>query len=63
MSYYVTKIFVHLSVIAAVCYSSVPELMGWDPANISLFNRKRSDICPKLTINTVESRPSVFEYV
>ena len=36
-TYYFTKIFVHLSVIAAVCYFSVHKLIGWDPANIYLF--------------------------
>ena len=34
---YFTKIFVHLSVIAAVCYFSVYKLIGWDPANIYVF--------------------------
>ena len=38
MSCYFTKIFVHLPVIAAVCYFSVYKLIGWDPANIYLFN-------------------------
>ena len=31
------KIFVHLSVIATVCYFSVYKLIGWDPANVYLF--------------------------
>ena len=35
--FYITKIFVHLSVIAAVCYFSVNKLIGWDPENIYLF--------------------------
>ena len=66
MSYHFTKIFVHLPVIAAVCYFSVDKLIGWDPVNIYLFKfnskntRKRSEICLKLTINTIESRSDVF---
>ena len=66
MSCYFTKIFVYLLVIAAVCYFSVCKLKGWDSANIYLFrvnseNTKTwSDVCPKLPINTVESRSSVF---
>ena len=35
-TYYFTKIFAHLSVIAAVCYFSIYKLIGWDPANIYL---------------------------
>ena len=31
---YFFKIFVHLSVIAVLCYFSVYKLIGWDPANI-----------------------------
>ena len=66
MSCYFTKIFVYLLVIAAVCYFSVYKLIGRDPANIYLFkvNSKNtktwSDVCPKLPINTVESRSGVF---
>ena len=66
MSCYFTRVFVHLSVIAAVCYFSVYKLLGWDPANIYLFKvnsrntRKRCEICPKSTINTVESYSGVF---
>ena len=65
MSCYFTKTFVHPLVIAAVCYFSVYKLIGWDSANISLFKvngrstKKRSEICPKLTINTIESRCGV----
>ena len=36
-TYYFTKIFVHLSVIAAVCYFSVYKLIEWDPANVYFF--------------------------
>ena len=36
-TYYFTKIFVHLSIIAAVCYFSVYKLIGSDAANIHLF--------------------------
>ena len=66
MSCYFTRVFVHLSVIAAVCYFSVYKLLGWDPANIYLFKvnsrntRKRCEICPKSTINTVEGYSGVF---
>ena len=66
MCCYFTKIFVHLPVIAAVCYFSVDKLIGWDPVNIYLFKfnskntRKRYEICLKLTINTIESRSDVF---
>ena len=66
MSCYFTKIFVYLSVIVAVCYFSVFKLIGWNPTNIYSFNvnsvntRKRCEICPKLTINAVESGSGVF---
>ena len=66
MSCYFTKIFVHLPVIAAVCYFSVYKLIGWNPANIYLFKvnsintRKRYEICPKFTINKIESCSGVF---
>ena len=68
MSFNFTEIFVHLSVIAAVCYFSVYKLIGWDPASIYLFNinsrntRKRYEICPKFTINTIESCSDVFTF-
>ena len=61
MSCFFAKIFVHVLVIVAVCYFNV-KLIDWDPANIYLFKvnsrntKKWSDICPKLPINTVESR-------
>ena len=61
-----TKIFVHLSEIAAECYFSVYRLIGWDPVNICFFKvnrrntRKMYDICPKLTINTLESRSVIL---
>ena len=65
MSCYFTKIFGHLPVIVAVCYFSVHKSIGWDPANILFkFNsrntRKRYEICPKLTINKIESHSAVF---
>ena len=66
MSYYFIKIFVHLSVTAAVCYFSVNKLIEWDAANFYLFKansentRKWYEICPKLTINTIESPFGVF---
>ena len=66
MSCYFTKIFVHLSVTEAVCYFSVYKLIEWDPANIYLFKansgntRKMCEVCPKLTIKTVENPSGVF---
>ena len=54
-----TKLFMHLSVIAAACYFNVYKLIEWDPLNLYLFKvisrntNKRGGICPKLTINTV----------
>ena len=65
-SCYFTKIFVHLSVIAAVCYFSVYKLTRWDPGNFYLFKfnnrntRKRCELSSKLRINTVESLFGVF---
>ena len=66
MSCYFTKINVHLSGTEVVCYFSIYKLIGWDPANIYFFKsnsrntRKRYEICPKLTANTIESRSGVF---
>ena len=46
--------------------STFINYIGWDLANISLFKincintRKRYEIRPKLTINTIESRFGVF---
>ena len=66
MNFYFTKIFVHLLVIAAARYFSVYKLKRWDPANIYLFKvnsqntRKRHEIRPKFTINTIESCSGVF---
>ena len=66
MNCYFTKIFVYLLVIAAVCYFSVNKLIKWDPQNNYLFkvNSKNtktwSDVCPKLPINTAESRSGAF---
>ena len=67
MSCYFTKIFVYLQyIISVVCYFSAYKLIGWDPANIYLFDvnsrntRKRYEICPKLTINTIESCSGVI---
>ena len=57
---YFTKIFLHLSVIAAACYCSVYKLIGWDTVNLYLLKvtsrntRKRCGIYPKFVINTVE---------
>ena len=36
-TYCFTEVFVHMSVIATVCYFSVYKLIGWDPAKIYLF--------------------------
>ena len=61
MSYYFTKIFVHLLVLAAVSNFNVYELIELDPANIYLFKAnstntkkgvKRYEIYSNLTINT-----------
>ena len=66
ISCYFTAIVVHFSVIAPVCYFSVYKWIGWDSANIYLFKinsrsaRKRYEIYPKLTINTIKSRSGVF---
>ena len=66
MSCYFTKIIVHSSVIAVVCYFSVFKLIGWAPARIYLFKvnsrktRKRDEIYPKLKINAKESCSDVF---
>ena len=63
---YFTKIFVHLPVIAAVCYFSIYKLIWWDPANIYLFKvnsrntRKRYEICLKFRINRIKSCSGVF---
>ena len=68
MSFYFTTIFVHQPVIVAIYYYSVHKLIVWDPANIYLFKfncsstRKRYEICPKLTINTIENRSDVFTF-
>ena len=65
-TYYFTKIFAYLSVIAAVCYFSVYKLIGWDPSKHLLVQSqqhdtgKRSELCPKLTIKRVEIRSGVF---
>ena len=58
---YFAKIFVHLSVIVAVCFFSIYKLIGWGPVNLYLFKvitrytRKRCGICSTWLINTVES--------
>ena len=47
-------------------FNSTNKLFGWEPVNIYLFKfnsrntRKRDEIYPKLTINTIESRSDVF---
>ena len=64
MSCSFTKIFVHqyLPVITALCYFRVYKLIELETANIYLFKfntkntKKRCEISPKLTINTVDSR-------
>ena len=70
MSCYFSKIFVHVSLITAVCYFSIYKLIyhpiGWDPENISVFNvsrksiRKRCGICPQLKINTLQLCSGAF---
>ena len=65
MSLYFTKMFVHLSVNAALPYFSFYKLKVWDPANIYLFKfnnrntKKRCEIYPKLTLKKVEKRSYV----
>ena len=66
MSCYFTRIFAQLPVIVAVYCFSVHKLIGWDTANIYLFKfnsrntGKKYEICPKLTINIIESPSDVF---
>ena len=66
MSYYFIKIFVHLPVIAAVCYFSVYKVIGWNTTNIYLFKvnsrntRRTYEKYPKLTIKTIESNSGFF---
>ena len=49
-----------------MCYFNVYKFIEWDPPNIYLFKfnsrntRKSCEICPKLTINAVESRSGMF---
>ena len=65
-TYYFTKFFVHLWVSGAVCYFWVYKLIGVGPSKHLLVQsqqqdtRKRSELCPKLTIKRVESRSGVF---
>ena len=54
-----TKIFAHLSVIAAVCYFRVYKLIGWDFKSTA-EHKKKEWKCSKLTIKRVESCPDVF---
>ena len=56
LTYYFTKGFVSLSAIAAVCYFSKHLLAQSQQQD----TRKRSELCPKLTIKRVESRSGVF---
>ena len=51
-TYYFTKIFVHLSVIAAVCYFSIYKLIVRDPANVYFF---------KVNSRTLEKGVNFFE--
>ena len=63
---YLNKIFVHLFIIAAVFYFSLYKFIWRDPAKNYLFKvnsrntKEKSEICPKLTINTVESSSGVL---
>ena len=52
-TYYFTKIFVHLSIIAAVCYFSVYKLIGWDAVNIYLF--KFNDRAQEKIVNYLQT--------
>ena len=66
MVYYFTKIFVYLTVIVAVCYFSVYKLTRWTQQRFTCSKsivktlEKRCEICPKLTLDTVESCSGVF---
>ena len=65
MSCHFTKIFVHLLIISVVSNFNVSKLIGWDPANTYLFKvstntKKKSKICSKLTVKTLESRSGIF---
>ena len=53
------KIFLRLSVIAAVCYFSVYKLIGWDSKSTTEYKKKEWK-CSKLTIKKVESHHGVF---
>ena len=52
-TYYFIKIFVHPSVIAAVCYFSVYKLIGWVPTNLLLVKGQQQDT--KKGVNYVQS--------
>ena len=52
------KIFVHLSVIAAVCYFSVYKLIGWDSKSTAEHKKKERNMFK--AIKRVESCPGVF---
>ena len=57
--YYFTKIFVRLSVIAAVCYFSVYKLIGWDSKSTA-EHKKKEWKCSKLTFKKIKSHHGVF---
>ena len=58
-TYDFTEIFVRLSVIAAVCYFGVYELIGWD-SKPTAEHKKKEWKYSKITIKKVESRHGVF---
>ena len=73
MSCYFTKIFAPLVTTAAINHFNVYKLIGCDSGNIYLFKvnietlQKKSEICTKSTIKTVECRSGViivnFEHI
>ena len=66
MGCFFAKIFIHLSVIPAVCFFTIYKLIGWDLANIYLFKvnskntRKKYEICPKVSISSIETCSGLF---
>ena len=65
MNCHFTKILVCLLIISAASNFNVYKLIRWDPANTYLFkfntdSIKKSEICSKLTIKTVERRSGIF---
>ena len=65
ITYYFSKIFVHMSVIVTVLFQRLWNDRVGPSKHLFVQSqqqgtRKRSELCPKLTIKRVESRSSVF---